>query len=93
MYKKPLAILLSVLLLVTSFITVFTFSAIAESTNLVADGKFENGFTGWEVFNNTNSSANFTVVERDENHYLSAVAGLSMFKQVKLEVGVEYTNP
>ncbi|MBE6762284.1 MAG: hypothetical protein E7551_08375 [Ruminococcaceae bacterium] len=92
MYKKPLAILLSVLLLITSFITVFTFSAFAASTNLVADGKFENGFTDWEVFNNTgNSSAAFSVVKEGENSVLKAIPGLSMFKKVNLEAGVTYT--
>ena len=92
MYKKSLAILLSVLMIVTSLISLFSFSASADSVNLVADGKFENGFSGWQVFNNTgDSSAAFKVVEEGANHVLSAASGLSMFKQVTLEAGVEYT--
>ena len=92
MYKKSLAILLSVLMIVTSLISLFSFSASADSVNLVADGKFENGFSGWQVFDNTgDSSAAFKVVEEGANHVLSAASGLSMFKQVTLEAGVEYT--
>ena len=92
MYKKSLAVLLSILLVATTMFSLFSFSASANSANLVADGKFESGFSGWQVLNNSgNSSAAFKVVEEGENSVLSAVPGLSMFKQVNLEAGVEYT--
>lgn len=92
MYKKSLAVLLSILLIVTSLVSLFSFSASADSVNLVADGKFENGFSGWQVFNNTgNASAAFEVVKDGENSVLKSVPGLSMFKQVTLEAGVSYT--
>ena len=90
--KKSLAVLLSILLIVTSLVSLFSFSASADSVNLVADGKFENGFSGWQVSNNTgNASAAFEVVKDGENSVLKSVPGLSMFKQVTLEAGVSYT--
>jgi hypothetical protein len=68
----------------------FTFSASAESANLVADGRFEDGFSGWQVLNNSGKTASYEVISEGENSVLKAVSGLSMFKQVELKAGVTY---
>ncbi len=65
--------------------------------NLVGDGTFESSNTfadyGWNLYQNGSTATTFTV-ERDSNrnsNYVTADAGLSMYKKVNLVAGTTYT--
>ena len=93
MRKKSISLVLSVLLVIASIASVLTFSVSADTFNLVTDGKFEGTTHDWRLHNNSQDSTAVATIEGDETggHYLKEIAGLSVFKPVTLEKGVNYT--
>ena len=94
MKKKIISFLLSVLIIVSSFIVAFNVEVLADNVNLVNDGTFESGVSDWtQVYNNSgNKAAAFTVEgNSDTGYYLKGISGLSAFKEVSLKKGVKYT--
>ncbi len=91
--KRFLSVTLSLLIIVASFVGVLSFNTLAESTNLVSDGKFEGAAIDWTIHNNSGTSSNtFTIYDKEDGtHYAGAPAGVSMFKAVSLTANTEYT--
>ena len=87
--KKSVSLLLSFMIVVTMLSVGFTTVSSAESTSLIKNGDFGSGDTsGWTVYKN-GVQTDFEVT--GDSKYADGDSGLSLFQQVTLEGGVEYT--
>lgn len=90
--KRIFSVLLSVLLIVTSIGALTIGSQAAKSPELITNGGFEDGLTGWGVNQYSTASAELQLAEDTTvGHYVTGSTGDAIFQEVNLLAGCDYS--